>query len=553
MSNSLRTIYPFAMAGLLVLGRVASAESPPLWGKLAPGPYPVGFTTGWQLDYARRFDMTFDDKTVYATGKAPRPILINKWYPAGPVGDIKPMKHRDYLEVRSADPILTRFSTKLIEYNRGVIAQELMGKPAKELSAHERELLDQFLDTRTACVRDAAPAAGKFPLVIYHAGHGSSFEDNAVLCEFLASHGYVVLGSAFQRTDSTFNVDGGQTSARDFEFLIAYASRLPGVDWQHVAVMGHSGGAHGALTYRAQAGVAADVIVSLDTTQDYYSLADRRWETMTTPVTKNIEHMTGPILMVANPHAFFQMADSLSAARRYYLTIKDLGHNDFIAQGRIGRDLRYRARLANLAEKKPASFADDAQEKTELDAVKVAYEALCVYLLHFLDAELKRDVAGKASLEKQYRDTKLGDMAPHVEFVPEGRTAPDPYPANSSQPPTPRQLRYFLRDQGVEKTIALMKRFRKDSPSPIDHQVFGLALVGELLEQGKTHDAIAFHEYYREAGIDYVKVFMGWGDVYLRLGVKSYATDAYKKVLRLDPKNVEAAAKLKEVEGKKGR
>jgi len=458
--------------------------------------------------------------------------------------------NRDYLEVRSADPILTKFSAKLIEYNHAVIAKELMGKPAKDLSAHERQLLDQFLDTRTACYRDAAPAAGKFPLVIYHAGHGSSFEDNAVLCEFLASHGYVVLGSAFQKDDSTFNVDGGQTSARDFEFLIAYASRLPGVDWHHIGVMGHSGGAHGALTYRAQAGVAADAIISLDTTQDYYSLADPRWEPMTTPVTKNSKYMTGPILMVANPHAYFQMADSLSAARRYYLTIKDLSHNDFIAQGRIGRDLRHRAKAA--AEKKAAPDADE--EKAELEAVGIAYDALCDYILHFLNAELKGDAADKQYLEKRYRDTKLGDPTPHVEFVPEGRTGPDPYPADSSRPPTPRQLRYVLRDQGVKKTIALMRKFRKDLPSPIDHHVFGLALVGDLLEQGKTRDAIGFRDYYREADVDYVKVFMGWGDVYLRMGNKGYATDAFKKVLLLDPMNAEAAAKLKGLgEGKKER
>jgi hypothetical protein len=45
---------------------------------------------------------------------------------------------------------------------------------------------------------------------------------------------------------------------------------------------------------------------------------------MTTTVLKNRENMTGPLLMAANPHGFFQLADSLSHARRYYLTIKDL-------------------------------------------------------------------------------------------------------------------------------------------------------------------------------------------------------------------------------------
>jgi hypothetical protein len=241
--------------------------------------------------------------------KAPRPILINVWYPAGKVGDAKRMPHRDYLNIFSDEPRLDKFSTKLAEFNRTVIATEVMGKPPKELTDPEKRLLDHLLDTPTACVRNATPAEGKFPLVIYHSGHGSSFEDNSVLCEFLASHGFIVLGSAFQKpSGESFGVDGGHTSAHDMEFLIASARQLPGADWNHVGVIGHSGGAHAALIFRAQSHCAADAIVSLDTTQDYFSLVDDRWADMTTTVVKNRKNMIGPLLMAANPQAFFELA-----------------------------------------------------------------------------------------------------------------------------------------------------------------------------------------------------------------------------------------------------
>jgi Chlorophyllase len=337
MNSFIPTLRRMPLVAFLVLELtgVARAQSPPLWGKLSPGSHAVGFKSLWQLDYSRRYNTTFDDKTTYAPGKAPRPILINIWYPAVVAGNVKPMPHGGYLEIQSDDPQLARFSTELAEYNRGVIAKEVMGKTAKELANHEKLLLNQFLGTPTCCVRNAPPAEGKFPLVIYHSGNGSSFEDNSVLCEFLASHGYVVLGSAFQEpSGASFNVDNGQT--RDMEFLIAYARQRPAVDWNHISVIGHSAGAHAALTFRAQSNCAADAVVSLDTTEDYYSVADPRWEPLTTTVAKNRKHMTGPLLMVASPHAFFQLADSLSFARRYYLTIRDLGHNDFISQGGMG-------------------------------------------------------------------------------------------------------------------------------------------------------------------------------------------------------------------------
>ena len=86
-------------------------------------------------------------------------------------------------------------------------------------------------------MRAATPSAGPFPLVVYHAGAGSSFEDNAWLCEELARHGFVVVGSAFSKADgSTFGIDARTGSARDMAFLVARARELPFVDWTRVGL-----------------------------------------------------------------------------------------------------------------------------------------------------------------------------------------------------------------------------------------------------------------------------------------------------------------------------
>lgn len=549
MNPLVARLWCVVVAGVLFITRAnaAVADVPPLWGKLPAGPHAVGFKSLWQLDYARRYNMTFDDKTTYAAGKAPRPILINIWYPAKATPGAKPMPHRGYLEIGTDDPRLTKFANKLVEYDQGVIAKELIGKAIKELTEPERMLLKEFLDTPTACVRDAPSVEGRFPLVIYHSGNGSSFEDNAVLCEFLASHGYVVFGGAFQESSGkSFNVENSST--RDFEYLVGFAKQQANVDWNHIGVVGHSAGAHAALTYRAQPHCAADAIISLDTTEDYYHVGDMRWEPMTTTIAKNNKNMVGPILMCANPHAYFELADGLAAARRYYFTIKDLGHNDFIAQGRIGRELRNRLRSASP----PSSDKDAAEaaaEKAELEAVKPAYEALCIYVLHFLDAELKGDTAAKQFIAKQYRDTKLAGTAPHVLWVPEGVTKPDAYAESSGQPPTPRQFRYYFREHGAEKTVALLRRFRKETPDePIFHHVFAFALIGELLDKGQTTAAVAFNDFYRELDADVGKVLTGWAEAYVRLDRKGWARENCRKALLLDPTNAKAAALLKELE-----
>jgi predicted dienelactone hydrolase len=116
-------------------------------------------------------------------------------------GDAKAMRHRDYLEIRLGGSVANQVFDQAGGIQSRGYHQRAHGQTAKELTDPEKLLLDQFLDTLTPCIRNAPHAEGKFPLVIYHSGNGSSFEDNSVLCEFLASHGYVVLGSAFSGTE----------------------------------------------------------------------------------------------------------------------------------------------------------------------------------------------------------------------------------------------------------------------------------------------------------------------------------------------------------------
>ena len=239
MSWCLRLLSALLIVGYSDAPAGRNGPLPSLWGDLKPGPHAVGFRNTWERDFSRRYNTVFDDGTSHASGKAPRPILVNIWYPAREIEGSRPMPHRDYLRTDAADLQLAKFASKLAEYERTIICKEVMGKEPKALSEPERARLETLLDTPTACHRDAPPLAGRFPLVVYHSGAQSSYEDNAVFCEFLASHGYVVVGSAFQDAAGRFfDMGSGDGSARDLEFLIAYGGRLPNVDWRHIGLVG---------------------------------------------------------------------------------------------------------------------------------------------------------------------------------------------------------------------------------------------------------------------------------------------------------------------------
>jgi hypothetical protein len=225
-----------------------------------------------------------------------------------------------------------------------------------------------------------------------------------------------------------------------------------------------------------------------------------------------------------------------------------MDHDDYISQGGIARERRYQLHVGDPKQ----STAARAEENAALGRAGAGYQALCIYILRFLEAELKADRGGKDFLATQYRETRPGGDEPHVEFVPEGRTGPDPYKEDSAFPPTPRQLRSFLRRQGVSKAIAVFRRFRKEAPTwPIYHPNFELNLVSDLLDQGKTRDAIAFRDYFRESGLDCGKVFLSLGKSYQRRGTSRFAARYYKMVLALDPANREASEKLKELNEEK--
>src|SRR5262249_52812911 len=147
--------------------------------------------------------------TYAGGGQAPRPILVNVWYPASPAKEAVPLRRGDYLDVIScagADARLGDFARALEAYARGVVADELLGHPDKERSFDDQGALAELLSAPALAVRDAPPLIGRYPLVIYHAGYGSSYEDDAAFCERLASAGYVVASSAYQQADgASFN------------------------------------------------------------------------------------------------------------------------------------------------------------------------------------------------------------------------------------------------------------------------------------------------------------------------------------------------------------
>jgi dienelactone hydrolase len=505
--------------------------------------FQAGFRSFWALDPSRRYDMKFADGIHYAEGGGPRPVLVNLWYPAAPAGGAKTMEYAGYLPSAAkieADakttpaPRLAEFAQALTEYDKEVIAGEVFGKKIAAFTAEERAAFDAFLAAPTAAARDAPEAAGRFsgrwPLVLYHAGYGSSVEDQSRWCERLASSGYVVVGSAYPKADGTsFNIDAHEGSLADFAFLVELASHWPNVDATRIAGIGHSGGAHTMLRWRVSDHCPARAIVSLDTTQDYYSVRDMRWGDMIPLVLAHPERATGAILMAANPYAPFELIETLTAADRWYFTAP-LDHEEFIGHG-----------LFRL---------DHSPEHPELVArTRACHEALFQFVRAFLDAELRSDRKELDRLAKEHAPLAADGSAPHVEHAPVGDKGPFPYEPDSDTPPTPRQLRPLLAAEGIQTTLEVLRRVHESAPHhPIFDTQLAYGWTYELAVDGKLEEARALHDFFKEIDPDYSKFWFALCE-YDEKFERSFALASWKALIALEPENGAAKARLKLLEG----
>jgi hypothetical protein len=80
--------------------------------------------------------------------------------------------------------------------------------------------------------------------------------------------------------------------------------------------------------------------------------------------------------------------------------------------------------------------------------------------------------------------------------------------------PTPRQFRPLLAARGMESTIALRKRYyEKDASLLVFEQEFIYAVVDELLEQERIHDAAGITRMAEAFGRNIAQVYANKGDL----------------------------------------
>ncbi len=225
---------------LLSAGRILVAQTSPsgrVGDPLSEGPYPVGVTTSIFIDSSR----------IDAVTKEARTLVTEIWYPA-------------------TDETRNLPKAKFSEFIPGGVTPLVRAllKSAYKLSLEE-------LDTKfwNSAVRDARVRNGTFPVIFFsHGNRGLRFQ-NTFWCDFLASHGYIVVSADHTGNAAVAVIKGklvlyqggereraAQDRPRDLSFLLDQMtiwnqggdSRFAGrLDLARVTAAGMSFGAYAAI------------------------------------------------------------------------------------------------------------------------------------------------------------------------------------------------------------------------------------------------------------------------------------------------------------------
>jgi len=144
---------------LLLSTRQALAATDPM----KEGPFPVGVTTATFVD---------DSRTDHFT-KKPRTLVTEIWYPA-------------------ADSARSLPTSKFTDFIPGGVTPEVEADFKKARGKTPDELNKSYW---MRSHRDAPVRSGRYPVIIFSHGNGGNRYQNTFWCDYIASHGYVIVSA----------------------------------------------------------------------------------------------------------------------------------------------------------------------------------------------------------------------------------------------------------------------------------------------------------------------------------------------------------------------
>lgn len=302
-------------------------QSFPQWGKLQHGKYSVG--------YKDTVIFKSDENFSYLNYNGHKPFFISIWYPAIDNKDRNFMKFKNYISVyeqdsykQLADSLITTFKHILLE--DGILI-DIKNRNDVQFSDTLQKLYNDILETDVYAKVNLKAVKGKFPCIVYHHGAQSSPYDNNVLCEYMASNGFIIVSANYNLPNEqqskylSISTNSDFDNLTDMEFILEQTKKIQNIDTTNITAIGHSWGAQTLINYdNTNFTKPYRKIISLHTTIEDkpLSLAKEYWPEFEYLFKNEAKNSTTPVVFFA-PIQLVSLfdTDSITGKETYIKTV----------------------------------------------------------------------------------------------------------------------------------------------------------------------------------------------------------------------------------------
>jgi hypothetical protein len=445
------------------------------------GKYYVGFKTIYTHDLSRAAVAEQP-----ANQKKGRFMQVNIWYPAKHPGTAKPMQYKEYID-------LLAFQTSKEVKNATAIATKQFFNNVAELKGDTSLLRKHFAilsESKTKAYKNAGAATGSFPLVIY-----SDYASNQnILCEYLASHGYIVVSTPMKGTYSAgfdYFIAGIESGVADLQFALAITRKEFPVR-QSFAIMGLGITATTALGLQMRNPDAAGVISlegGITTTFEFDLIRKSNYF--------DITRINKPILVIHAPHPDVkpELTNAYKYADRWLISFPQSSEFYFLNYG------VWEAAMKGILGKAPGD-------------TRSGFESASMYVLNYLNTIFN-------DKEKRFVSLNVSEAIARPSFK-----------KGVPLPPSVDELVSIFIEKGIDEVKDIYKERKQADPEPFSFTTF-YKVAEHLLGQKDFSRAAAWTSLFAEAFPFAAAPWFMSGRCQLELNNKKLAKDYYHKALTL--------------------
>ncbi len=327
---------------------------------LEKGPYDVCFKT---------FE-TYDESRQYILGQdtISRPMLIHFWYPSPEKIKDSGLAFKDYIDLIALRENFSRVSSEVNESSFNFVSA-YSGFAKQAFGLDTSITTQQILDCPVSSKSGAANiVAGGFPLIIYAPSNSKSSVQNHMICEYLASHGFMILsvGSAgpfsLQRPDLQ---NSTMAQVEDMEFILRYFENNIDAGYTNLGLFGFSSGSQATAIFQMR-NKKVKAVFSMDGGHEYGA-----YMALFEMKDFDLKKTNAPYCLVVNNYENFSIYpyyNSIRTADKQIFRMPYLDHNGFVSYWR---------------------FFDSCSGDPVSNKTSISYDYICDCALGFFNKYLK--------------------------------------------------------------------------------------------------------------------------------------------------------------------